>query len=105
MYLRLGVIIALFDVHFAWDLAPALGTLFAVGAALAAYEWRKIAEQQSDTNLHVPAINPLQIPTAIIFAAIFVVISVVTAWIRTAFGQTGVLVLAAPWERLTSIHS
>ena len=94
MYLRLGVIVALFDLRFAWALAPALGTLFAVGAALATYEWRRSAEQQSDTNLHVPAINPLQIPTAITFAAIFVVISVITEWIRTAFGQTGVLVLA-----------
>ena len=94
MYLRLGVIIALFDLRFAWALAPALGTLFAVGAALATYEWRRSAERQSDTNLHVPAINPLQIPTAITFAVIFVVISVITESIRTAFGQTGVLVLA-----------
>ena len=94
MYLRLGVIIALFDLHLAWDLAPALGTLFVVGATLATYEWRKSAEQQSDTNLHVPAINPLQIPTAITFAVIFVVISVVTESIRTAFGQMGVLVLS-----------
>ena len=43
MYLRLGVIIALFDLRFAWALAPALGTLFAVGAALATYEWRRSA--------------------------------------------------------------
>jgi hypothetical protein len=28
MYLRLGVIIAFFDLRFAWALAPALGTLF-----------------------------------------------------------------------------
>jgi uncharacterized membrane protein (DUF4010 family) len=95
MYLRLGVIIALFDLHFAWALAPALGTLFAVGAALATYEWRRSAERQDDVNLSVPAINPLQIPTAITFAVVFVVISVLTEWIRTAFGQTGVLVLAA----------
>jgi uncharacterized membrane protein (DUF4010 family) len=95
MYLRLGVIIALFDARFAWTLAPALATLFLSGAALAAYEWRRSAQQPSDTNLQVPAINPLQIPTAITFAVIFVVISVLTEWIRTAFGQTGVLVLAA----------
>lgn len=95
MYLRLGVIIALFDANLAWGLAPALGALFALGAALAAYEWRRTAERPSDTNLQVPAINPLQIPAAITFAAIFVVISVITAWIRTTFGQVGVLVLAA----------
>jgi uncharacterized membrane protein (DUF4010 family) len=95
MYLRLGVVIALFDLRFAWVLAPALGTLFALGVVLATYEWRRVAERQSDKDLRVPAINPLQIPAAITFAVIFVVISVVTAAIRTAFGQTGVLLLAA----------
>jgi uncharacterized membrane protein (DUF4010 family) len=94
MYVRLGVVIALFDVHLAWALAPALGTLFALGAAMAAYEWQRIAERQDDVNLSVPAINPLQIPTAITFAVVFVVISVLTEGIRTAFGQTGILVLA-----------
>ena len=76
-------------------LAPALGTLFALGAAMAAYEWRRIAERQDNVNLSVPAMNPLQIPTAIIFAVVFVVISVLSEWIRTTFGQTGLLVLAA----------
>ena len=41
MYLRLGVVVALFDLRFALALAPALGALFTVGAALAAYEWRR----------------------------------------------------------------
>ena len=70
------------------------GGVFAVGAALATYEWRRSTERQSDTSLQIPAINPLQIPTAITFAVIFVVISVITELMRTAFGQTGVLVLA-----------
>ncbi len=95
MYLRLGIVIALFDVHLAWALAPALGTLFALGAAMAAYEWRRIVERQPGANLSVPAINPLQIPTAFIFAAIFVIISVVAAWVRGTYGQTGVLAMAA----------
>ena len=36
MYVRLGVVIALFNVHLALLLAPALGALFAFGAGLAA---------------------------------------------------------------------
>ena len=89
------MVIALFDLRLAWALAPALGMLFALGAAFATYEWRRSAERWSDKDLRVPAINPLQVPAAITFAAIFVLISVVTAAIRLAFGQTGVLVLAA----------
>ena len=95
MYLRLGVVVALFDLRFALALAPALGALFTVGAALAAYEWRRTGVRQTDANFQVPTINPLQISTAIAFAAIFVVISIATAWIRTTFGQAGVLALAA----------
>jgi uncharacterized membrane protein (DUF4010 family) len=95
MYLRLGLIIALFDANLAWALAPALGTLFAVGALFAIYEWRRTLQRLPDVDLQVPAINPLQIPAAVIFGSIFVVISVVTAWIGLTFGQTGVLVLAA----------
>ena len=92
---QLGIVIALFNVHLALLLAPALGSLFAFGAGLAAYEWRRIGGRQHAADLSVPAVNPLQIPTAFIFASIFVVISVVTAWIRVTFGQTGVLIMAA----------
>jgi uncharacterized membrane protein (DUF4010 family) len=95
MYLRLGIVIALFDQRLAWTLAPALLTLFAAGAAMAAWEWRRATAQPSDSGLIVPTINPLQIPTAAIFAALFVIVSIVSAWVRVAFGQSGVLVLAA----------
>jgi len=95
MYLRLEVIIAVFNWRFAWALAPAMGTLFALGGALAIYEWQRNAKRQSEWNLQIPAINPLQIPAAMTFAAIFVVISVVSAALVAAFGQTGILTFAA----------
>jgi uncharacterized membrane protein (DUF4010 family) len=94
MYVRLGVIIALFDLRLAWSLAPALTAAFAIGAAFAIYEWRRSRERQPE-GLGISAGNPLQVSTAVIFAVIFVVISLLTEWIRKAFGQTGVLVLAA----------
>jgi len=94
MYVRLGVVIAVFDAHLAFALAPALGLLFVIGVALSAYEWRRTTQRPS-TNLVVPSVNPLQVPTAVVFAAILVVVSVVTAWTRTTFGGAGILVLAA----------
>ena len=93
MYLRLRAVVALFNVNLASALAPALGILFAMCTALAIYEWGRTTEQP-DTDLQIPAINPLQIAVAITFGAIFVATSVVTAFIHTMFGQTGVLVLA-----------
>jgi hypothetical protein len=89
MYLRLEVIVALFDLRFARTLAPAMGALFVLGVALAIYEWRRSVEQKSGRNLQIPTTNPLQIPAAIAFAAIFVVISVISAAVSTGFGQGG----------------
>jgi len=74
-------------------LAPALAALCAIGAALAVYEWRR--PRTAKTNLAVLPKNPLQIPTALIFAALIVVISIVSAWVRGAFGESGILVLSA----------
>jgi uncharacterized membrane protein (DUF4010 family) len=94
MYLRLGIIVALFDMQLALTLAPALGAAFAAGGALAAYEWRRTIGQQSE-GLGITGTNPLQVSTAITFAIIFVAVSLLTEWIRKAFGQIGVLALAA----------
>ena len=95
MYVRLGVVVAVFDAHFALTLAPALAALCAIGAALAIYEWRRPRARSAKTNLVVLPKNPLQIPAALIFAALIVVISVISAWVRGAFGESGILVLSA----------
>ena len=95
MYVRLGVVVALFDIHIALTLAPALAALCAIGAALAIYEWRRPRARSTKTNLAVLPKNPLQIPAALIFAALIVVISVISAWVRGAFGDSGILVLSA----------
>jgi uncharacterized membrane protein (DUF4010 family) len=86
MYVRLGVIIALFDLRLAWSLAPALSAAFAIGAALAIYEWRRTRERQSE-GLGISATNPLQVSTAVTFAVIFVVVSLLTEWIRKALAR------------------
>ena len=95
MYVRLGFVIALFDLRFARVLAPALVILFVIGAALAFYEWRRPVSRQPSPNMQVPTVNPLHMPSAITFAAIFVLISAVTTWVRATFGQTGILSLSA----------
>ena len=95
MYVRLGLVIAVFDREIALRLAPALLALCAIGAALAIYEWRRPRARSTKTNLAVLPKNPLQIPTAAIFAALIVVISVISAWVRGAFGESGILALSA----------
>jgi uncharacterized membrane protein (DUF4010 family) len=95
MYVRLGIVIAVFDRPLAFALAPALAALCVIGAALAGYEWRRAGARLSETSLSVPAVNPLQTPTAIIFAALIVVISIISAWVLHVFGASGILTLSA----------
>lgn len=94
MYIRLGIVIALFNVEAALDLAPVLGGLFLLGAALAAYEWSRVDRQKSTADLDVSPTNPLQLQTAAVFAVLFVVISLVSAWTKSTFGSIGLFAVA-----------
>jgi uncharacterized membrane protein (DUF4010 family) len=92
MYLRIGIVIALFDLRLAALLLPALLGLFLSGAALATWEWMRRTTAAAATT--VPAINPLQLATAVSFAAMFVLVTVVSSSVRASLGQRGVLGVA-----------
>src|ERR1017187_478133 len=95
MFVLLGAAAALFDMDIVLTLVQAHAGLSASGAALAIYEWRRPRARSTKTNLAVLPKNPLQIPAALIFAALIVVISVISAWVHDAFGDSGILVLSA----------
>jgi uncharacterized membrane protein (DUF4010 family) len=94
MYLRILLIVALFDVHLAIGLAPLLVILCACGLASAAVQYRRAKGTASAVRQMKPR-NPLELPAAALFAVLFVVVSVATQWARTAFGAVGVDTLAA----------
>jgi uncharacterized membrane protein (DUF4010 family) len=89
MYVRLLIIVVIFDRQLAWSLAPALLMLSLVGLVLAGLWYRVSAAPQEET----PS-NPLEISAAFIFAALFFVISLASAWVRSEFGERGLFVLA-----------
>ncbi len=96
MYLRLGVVVAIFNLPLAMDLAGPLAALAAAGGILAAIcLWRG---GRTDTVQEVPAPeakNPLEIPAALLFAVLFVLISLGSSWVKSRFGHAGVFALAA----------
>jgi len=95
MYLRLLIIVAMFDRVLAAALAPALLTLALVGLALAALTYRRAGRPETaQTQVRSPA-NPLELSAALIFAALFVVISLASSWARSHFGAPGLFALAA----------
>src|SRR5271167_4928988 len=92
MYPRLAAVIAFFSPPIA--LLPGLGFLFTVAAAISWWEWRKIHPGYADA-LAIPSANPLQLTTALIFAVVFLAVSLATAWVQSVFGLTGIFTLAA----------
>ena len=95
MYLRLLAIILVFSRPLAAGLAPALLGLSAFGFVMAGF-WLWIHGGYGAQTLDVKqSANPLELGTAAIFATVFVLISLASAWARTQFGTTGLYLLAA----------
>jgi uncharacterized membrane protein (DUF4010 family) len=96
MYLRVGVIIAMFNLSLARVLAPALGALFLAAILFSVLmQIRRQASTPSDPASNKPPENPLELSAAILFAGAFVLISLASTWVKTAIGQSGLLWLAA----------
>lgn len=95
MYLRLGVVVAIFNVPLAMRLAVPLCVLALAGAALALACLRFGRQIAGGIAVDVPTpANPLELRSALVFAALFVLISIVTGWVETQFGRAGVYSLA-----------
>jgi uncharacterized membrane protein (DUF4010 family) len=95
MYLRVDAIVAVFNTGLALTLLPALGGLFAVALTIALWEWLRHKPARPMPDAKIPAGNPLQMGTAVTFAALFVTVALASAWVRSHFGQKGIFVLAA----------
>ncbi|HEX8986940.1 MAG TPA: DUF4010 domain-containing protein [Rhodocyclaceae bacterium] len=94
MYLRLLAIIALLNWSLAMALAPLLLALAAAGIVLAALRGAPSAMGQPQEVSATPT-NPLELNAALIFAVLFVVISIASNWVNAHFGAGGIYGLAA----------
>jgi uncharacterized membrane protein (DUF4010 family) len=95
MYLRVGVVVAIFDRGLALALAPVLGVLFLVAVALAAGCYALGRRRAKASDPIAPPRNPLEIGAALLFAVLFVVISLLSRWVEQRFGHNGIYTLAA----------
>jgi uncharacterized membrane protein (DUF4010 family) len=97
MYLRVLVIVAVFNFALAKVLAPALLTLGIAGLIAGAVQFRLAPSSRRSAEDRAPTVqrNPLELGTAAVFTGLFVVISLVSSWVGTEFGQSGILALAA----------
>jgi uncharacterized membrane protein (DUF4010 family) len=94
MYLRLLVIIAVFNRSLALAIAPPLLVLSALGTlAAAGWYWLGRARRQEQGVMAAGA-NPLEVGAAVAFAALFIATSVASSWAVGQFGTAGVYALA-----------
>ncbi len=94
MYLRLLVVIGIFNIDLAKHMAIALLALFVLASVICALQlwwlgWRSNAEPVALGR------NPLELGPAALFAALFVATSLLSSWVTARFGITGVYSLAA----------
>lgn len=96
MYLRLGIIVAVFNRVLVGTLLVPLAILFgaALLVALIIALRRPDVDQSPDRPPQQPG-NPLQLGTAIIFALLFAAISIASGWIESQFGNAGLFAFAA----------
>jgi uncharacterized membrane protein (DUF4010 family) len=96
MYFRVLIVVAVFNLPLARALALPLAALCAL-ALLATLICRWLAGADMATAALAGPVprNPLELSAAVIFAIIFVLVSLATSWARAQFGLDGVLWLAA----------
>jgi uncharacterized membrane protein (DUF4010 family) len=98
MYVRIAVVVAVFNLPLGLALAPWLAGLAALGGVLAALLRRSRARARQDGDdggaVTHPR-NPLEIGAALVFAVLFIAVSIVTGWIVRHFGTIGAYGLAA----------
>jgi uncharacterized membrane protein (DUF4010 family) len=95
MYLRLLVIIVVFNQTLALALAPKLAALSGLGVVMAmGWYWMGGPRPHDEGPASAPA-NPLELVTAVTFAALFVAVSIASSWATQRFGSAGIYALAA----------
>jgi uncharacterized membrane protein (DUF4010 family) len=95
MYLRLLVVIAVFNRPLAFAAAPYLLSLAVIGLALAAaLYWIGPANEAHAESASLPP-NPLELGAAAIFALLFIIVSLASSWAVQQYGTAGIYALAA----------
>ena len=95
MYVRILVIVAIFNLSLARQLAGPLSGLCLVALAICTFQYYFRKPQAKPAGAPATTRNPLELGTAAIFAALFILTSFVSTWVAARFGISGIYWLAA----------
>ena len=95
MFLRILVVVAVFNIKLASALAVPTLALCAIGLATS-FALRHVGKPVDMPKTEAtPPKNPLEVSTALTFATLFILLSVGVAWAKTHFGEQGLFVIGA----------
>jgi len=100
MYLRILLVVAIFNLTLARQLLTPLGCLSLAGLVICALQYwlAKPAPETTTTSAmaqQASSRNPLELGPAALFAFLFVLTSLLSSWAKTQFGISGIYSLAA----------
>jgi len=95
MYLRILLVVAVFNTALARRLAIPLLILCIAALLIVAAQWWLLQPSHQEPKQIAMNRNPLELGTAAIFSVLFVVTSLLSTWVTAEFGTTGVYWLAA----------
>jgi uncharacterized membrane protein (DUF4010 family) len=96
LYPRLLLIILAFNFSLAKQMSGALMGLFLISLLMSFVLYTRRRGQKSDgKKVILTQKNPLELAPALIFAALFVIISLASAWAKKTYGDMGLYTLAA----------
>ncbi len=96
MYVRLFLLALFFNKNIAMALAPSFAIFIVVSSLIALYslKFHSNKKQQPDVKTLPPDTNPLELKTALIFAALFIFFAVITELVTKRYGCGGINVLS-----------
>ncbi len=95
MYLRILILILIISPSIAINLVWQLIILSLIGFGLSFYKIKTHSGKSYFNKESQSLQNPFEIRPALMFAILFIVLSVITGWVKMYFGKSGVLTLSA----------
>ncbi|KAB7741156.1 DUF4010 domain-containing protein [Parvibaculum sedimenti] len=93
MFLRIIVVVGVFTVPLALKLLPSIAILCPAGLLISAWLMWSAPKPANEAAETTTPTNPLELSTAIIFAVLFIALSIAVAWAKTRFGENGIFAL------------
>lgn len=95
MYVRILAVVAVFNFVLARSLAPYLLALSLLALAVALLQHRRHTEPLAPASASSNEHNPLELGSALVFASMFVGVSLLSSWVIARFGSAGIYAFAA----------